>query len=928
MQDKELLHELVIESREHLRSIEPDLLELEQVGDGVDSELINRVFRAVHSIKGGFGFFGLKSVTDLSHCMENIMDRIRDRKLSVSPEETDALLLGIDKLRVLLDDIENSDSISIEEELSKLTPFTTGDAAEAKPKIQSENYISEDVEKRHPKITQKQLEEALRHGKHVYEITLSQDELKQIQSTPEKLKEKWEPLGEVIDSVEGSAQDPFVCSLVFATVLEPDLIGAGLEVGDEKIQYIDLSRLKKTLNKSVEKQHEKKNENRKEKTGSSSGDSKLIEDALRVKVNLLNSLMNLAGELVLSRNQLLQKLNLKFLEAADAEKMLNSFDMIVNRAFSSLMDKCDQDRETLKHSADTELQQMRESFRQILSMRLCDLPGVNTALGSIDSVTSQLQENIMQTRLQPVSVVFSKFPRVVRDLARKLEKKIDLEIIGQDVELDKSLIELLSDPLTHLIRNSVDHGVEIPSERVKKGKDEKGKIVLRAFHEGGKVLIQIEDNGAGINVEKVKQKAIEKGLINAETAQQMSVREIQEFIMHPGFSTAAKVSDVSGRGVGMDVVKSNIEKLGGSIDISSEQGQGTCLTLELPLTLAIIPSLIVTSEDRAYAIPQVAVEELVRIRSFEITDKIERVQDSEVIRLRDSLLPLVRLSDLLGIQATFIHPVTGERMVDKRQRWSDRRKNTQNTIKASSQKGENERRQGPDRRQNVRNAVRVIVLKIGENRFGLMVDSVSDSEEIVVKSLPEYLKSTQIYAGATIMGDGRVAMILDPAGIANRAGLKFNALKELSSQKDKENSENKDKCELLVFDNGTQECFGLDLSHVARIEKVKPQEIETVGSRQFLKRDTVTFPIIRLHEFLPVSSPEEDESEMYAIIPKNSQRPVGIIAKKVHDVFSSELNLDKNSIQGTGIQGTMVINNRMTVMLDLPSLIEPVLEHA
>ncbi|MFP4013031.1 MAG: chemotaxis protein CheA [Chitinispirillaceae bacterium] len=927
MQDKELLHELVIESREHLRSIEPDLLQLEQVGDKVDSELINRVFRAVHSIKGGFGFFGLKNITGLSHAMENIMARIREGDLAVNSAVTDALLLGIDKLRALLDDIQNSDSISIEEELSNLEPFVTGNATSSTPSESSFEFLREEIRSRHPAVTRKQLEESLRNGKHVYEITLSSDDLGKLQSTPQELKEKWEPLGEVIDLIQGSQGDPFACSIVFATVLEPDLIGTGLEIENDKIQYVDLSELKKALNESVQEHQQGKAGGNQSKSSANGSDNRMIEDALRVKVNLLNSLMNLAGELVLSRNQLLQRLNLKFVEAADEEKILGSLDAIVSRSFSDLLEKCEQNKDSKKELFASESQRMREAFRQLLSQRISDLPGVTTALGSIDSVTSQLQENIMQTRLQPVSVVFSKFPRVVRDLARKLEKKIDLEMIGQEVELDKSLIELLSDPLTHLIRNSVDHGIEMPSERLKQNKDEKGKVVLRAFHEGGKVLIQIEDDGAGINIEQVKQKAVEKGLVSLEAAQSMSAREIQSFILHPGFSTAAQVSDISGRGVGMDVVKSNIEKLGGSIDISSKWGEGTCFTLELPLTLAIIPSLIVTAEERAYAIPQVAVEELIRIRSFEITSKIERVQDSEVIRLRDKLLPLVRLSDLLGIQATFIHPVTGERMVDNRARWSDRRKGRQDS-EVSSEESNDERRRGPDRRQNLKNAVRVIVLKVGENRFGLMVDSVSDSEEIVVKSLPDYLKASQCYAGATIMGDGRVAMILDPAGIATRAGLKFSALKELSSIISNKDEGNERKKDILVFDNGTQECFGLDLSHIARIEKVLQEDIETVGSRQFLKHETETFPILKLHEHLPVASPTEECSEMYVIIPKMSDRPVGIVANKVHDVFCTELNLDKKNIHGNGILGSAILNKRLTIMLDLPSLIEPTLETA
>ncbi len=926
MQDKELLHELVIESREHLHSIEPDLLELEQKGDAVDSELINRVFRAVHSIKGGFGFFGLKSITGLSHSMENVMSRIRERDLKVSPLVMDALLQGIDKLRALLDDVQNSDSISIEEEIEKLSPFLVEGVPKAdKTTAQPSLFIDEEISKRHPELNRSSFEDVLRNGKCVYEITLSAEDLKGMNSTSNLLKEKWEALGDVLSQYENNS---FI-SIVFASVLEPDLIGTGLEIPDEKIRFIDLSSLKKELNSLVQ---EKQTDNEKKPSQSSTAsaaqgnEGKIIEDALRVKVNLLNNLMNLAGELVLSRNQLLQRLNRKFIDASDPEKMLNTLEFIVSKSLNSIIDKTGTDRSNQKEIVSAELMNMKEAFRQTLSLRISDLPGVNTALGSIDSVTSMLQENIMQTRLQPVSVVFSKFPRVVRDLARKLGKQIDLEIIGQDVELDKSLIELLSDPLTHLIRNSVDHGIEMPADRQKKGKSPNGKIILRAFHEGGKVIIQIEDNGAGINLERVRKKAVEKGLVRLEASTQLSNREIQAFIMQPGFSTMEKVTDISGRGVGMDVVRSNIEKLGGSIDISSEWEKGTCFSLELPLTLAIIPSLIVTAEDKCYAIPQVSVEELVRIRSFEITSKIERIQGSEVLRLRDKLLPLVRLSDILLMLPTFIHPVTGERMIDKRSRWSDRRKN--GSSQEEEESASSERRRSPDRRQNVKNAVRVIVLKIGENRFGLMVDSVSDSEEIVVKSLPEYLKSSQCYAGATIMGDGRVAMILDPAGIALKAGLKFSALKEQTTLDKDKSGQGAIKKDIIVFDNGTQECFGIDLSSISRIEKVQASEIEIIGDRQFLKHGNDTFPIIRLHHMLPVAHPVQENPELYVIIPKNTERQIGIVANKVHDVFNTEVILDTKSIKGIGILGSAVINKRMTIMLSLGDLIEPMLEPA
>ncbi|MCB2173765.1 chemotaxis protein CheA, partial [bacterium] len=342
-------------------------------------------------------------------------------------------------------------------------------------------------------------------------------------------------------------------------------------------------------------------------------DSAGRQTSIRVHVSLLDSLMTLAGELVLSRNQLLQTISAGGLKSAEA-----------------------------------------------VGQR-------------IDLITSELQEAIMLTRMQPIGNVFGKLPRIVRDLAARLDKQVDLSIFGKEVELDKTIIEAIGDPLTHLVRNAVVHGIEPPELRRQLGKPEAGSVVLRAFHEAGQVVIEIEDDGAGLDSEQLASLALRQGLVTAEQVQSMSDKEKMNLVFQPGFSSADTVTEVSGRGVGMDVVKSNFDKLGGQIDITSETGKGTAISIKLPLTLAIIPCQVILTEGERYAIPQVNLEELLRIPAHLAKERIEIVGSAEVVRLRGKLLPLVRLADALGIERTYTDPDDGNVKIDRRRRIADRR---------------------------------------------------------------------------------------------------------------------------------------------------------------------------------------------------------------------------------------------------------------
>ncbi|HPG32021.1 MAG TPA: chemotaxis protein CheW, partial [bacterium] len=431
---------------------------------------------------------------------------------------------------------------------------------------------------------------------------------------------------------------------------------------------------------------------------------------------------------------------------------------------------------------------------------------------------------------------------VVKDLSKELNKKANLEIYGQEVELDKNIIEAIGDPLVHILRNSLDHGLECPEVRERKGKPQVGKIILKAYHLGGQVIIDIIDDGSGINIEKVKEKIIANNLVSYEELEKMPEKEIMMFIMKPGFSTAETVSKVSGRGVGMDVVKSTIEKLGGRADIDSVYNEGTTLRLKLPLTLAIVPCMITRVEDYFFAIPQVNIVEIVWLYGKDVYQKIEKIQDNEIFRLRDILLPLVRLSSILKIQKKYVDPDTKEIKEERRINLTDRRKNksgeTENAADDFS-----DQRTIDDRRNSIDNSLYIIVCRINQNLLGLIVDEAIDTEEIVVKSIHDEIKKNRCYAGATVLGDGKIALILDVPGIAETAKLNFNSSESAIQKKQNISSAGDIETQtIFLFKNHPEEIFGIFLSLIARISVIKSNQIKRIGGKEFFIHNNESIP--------------------------------------------------------------------------------------
>ncbi|MBF0572962.1 MAG: chemotaxis protein CheW, partial [Desulfamplus sp.] len=583
--------------------------------------------------------------------------------------------------------------------------------------------------------------------------------------------------------------------------------------------------------------------------------------SLRVNVNLLDTLMNLAGELVLSRNQLIQGINSSNAKA-------------------------------------TELSSQR-----------------------IDMITSELQEAIMRTRMQPIANVFNKFTRVVRDLSQELGKSIDLIIEGKEVELDKTIIEAINDPLTHLVRNSVDHGIELPQVREASGKKATGKIVLKAFHDAGQVNIMISDDGKGLDPDKIAAAAVKKGLMTEQQVSELSAKERVDLILLPGFSTAEKVTDVSGRGVGMDVVVTNLAKLGGIIEIESKPGKGTDIQIKLPLTLAIIPSQIISVGNEKYAIPQVNLDELLRIPASQVKERIEKVGDADVVRLRGNLLPLLNLSQVLGIKKTFVHPDDGMEYPDQRESIADRRSNRtgQDGKRESVNSSHTHERSGQDRRYRASSAINIAVVSAGAHKYGLVVDELRDSEEIVVKPLGRHLKKCSGYAGATIMGDGRVALILDVSNLAQMGELTTMAEAERTAKAARAAEEARekalDKASLLLFKNGPEHCAA-PLNLVERIERIPVSSIEHVSGKKVVQYRGGALPLYELSQVSNVSKlPQTEQQEIIVFTVKG--RELGLMVTPPVDAVEITLDIDDSTLKQVGINGSMIIDGHTTLLVDI-----------
>lgn len=549
-------------------------------------------------------------------------------------------------------------------------------------------------------------------------------------------------------------------------------------------------------------------------------------ETIRVGVNLLDKLMTLVGELVLARNQLLQISNT-----------------------------------------------VEDAGLQAVSQRM-------------NLIATELQEEVMKTRMQPIGNIWAQFPRTVRDVALGCGKEVGIEMEGKETELDKTIIEAIKDPLTHLVRNSVDHGIELPEVRVQAGKARAGRLILRAFHEGGQVNIEISDDGAGLSGERIRKKAIERGVVTAEQVARMSEREVFNLIFLPGFSTAEKVTNVSGRGVGMDVVKTNVEKIGGLVDLQSSLGQGTTVRVKIPLTLAIIPALVVTCSGERYAIPQVNLLELVRLEAEEAGTAIEMVHGVPVYRLRGRLLPLVYLSRELKL--------VGD---------------------------------GDGKSNDV---VNIVVLQADDRQFGLVVDEINDTEEIVVKPLRKQLKTVKTFAGSSIMGDGKVALILDVLGLAQRAGVVGETRERPVAEKATDSAETAgEKQTFLLFAGLGDSRMAIPLNTLARLEEFPVSQVEMSGKEWVTQYRGQILPLVRLAVVLEErrnrlralqAPPAPDSGPLQVLVMNQEGCSFGLVVERILDIVEARADI-KLKASRPAVLYSVVISERVTELLDIPAIL-------
>jgi len=638
---EEIVQDFLLEAEELLEELDEDLVKLESSSD--DTDLLNKIFRAFHTIKGSSSFLGFETLTHLTHRLEDVLNKLRKFELSLSSELMDAILAGVDKAKEIIETIKEKgdpEAIDVEENISALSKFLEEQPQEPQEELSEEELLKEQEEE----IKEEEILENVEEDK------------QEVEEPKEETKGKAKKSDEEIEDE---------IQRLLAQRMEEDKKKRQQKKQQEKQKQEET---KKEEDKQTQAQQQPKPQTPKPKTQNQKP-KPVIEQTIRVDVTRLDDLMNLVGELVLGKNRLVSV-------AQKAEEKFDGDDIVE------------------------------------------ELSGVAS---QITLVTTDLQMGVMKTRMVQVGKVFNKFPRVVRDISKELNKEVELIIEGAETELDKSVVEEINDPLVHIIRNAIDHGIEPKEKRLAAGKPPKGKIVLSAFHEGNYIIIKTTDDGGGMDPEVLKNKALEKGIITETEARQMTKEEAFGLIFKPGFSTAQTVSNISGRGVGMDVVKTNIEKLNGTIEVSSEINKGTTIMLKIPLTLAIIQALLVKVTKEFFAIPLVSVVETVRINK----DDIDKVENRDVLRLRDSIIPLVYLGDALGIGKN-------KKTIDSKE-------------------------------------IYVVVVAVAEKKIGLVVDKLIGREEIVIKSLGHYLTNIKSISGATIMGDGSVTLILDIPSIVGEA---------------------------------------------------------------------------------------------------------------------------------------------------------------
>ncbi|MCB1969193.1 MAG: hybrid sensor histidine kinase/response regulator [Geminicoccaceae bacterium] len=740
----ELLSEFLTECIENMTVLDVELVRLEQNPNDLD--LIGSIFRIVHTIKGTCGFLGLPRLEHVAHASENVLGKFRDGEMPVTPAAVTVILAALDRIKEILDALADTQAEPEGDDsdlIAMLDQVLSGSEVVPAPAA----------------IARAPAEAAAKQSGKKAEISTGNN------PAPADVDEDVDDVPSAVKVTDAASARPAPAR----TAAAPSSKATDGEGGASK-------------------------------------SAAMTAQTLRVPVDLLETLMTLVSELVLTRNQLLQ--------------------MVRNTSDNAF----------------------------------------KAPLQRLSHITSELQEGVMKTRMQPIGNAWSKLPRIVRDLAIDLGKQIELNMIGAETELDRQVLELIKDPLTHMVRNSADHGLEKPEQRAAAGKPEQGTITLNAFHEGGHIIIKISDDGKGLDVDRISQKIVSNGLASEADLASLSPQQIMQFIFKPGFSTAEQVTSVSGRGVGMDVVRTNIEKIGGSIELASELGRGSTFTIKIPLTLAIVSALIVQAGGERFAMPQIGVVELVRAGA-KSEHRIEVIDGAPILRLRDRLLPLMSLAKLLGLQSS--------------------RKEADITQDAY-----------------------VVVSQVGTCLFGLIVDQVYDTEEIVVKPVAPILRNVGVFSGNTILGDGNVVMIIDLNGITS--ALATTSAATNATQSAAPSSRDNDRASYLVFKAGEGALKAVPLSLVTRLEEIEAANIERSGHQTVMQYRGALMPLTDV-DGMPVFI---DGGFKPVLVFTDVGRNMGLVVDEIIDIAETAIQLEIQS-KDPQVLGTAVIAGKATDLLDV-----------
>ena len=832
-ESQEIVREFLVESYENLDQLDRDLVALES--EPGSRALLSSIFRTVHTIKGTSGFLGLTRLERVTHVGESLLVELRDGHRLMDQPTTDVLLSLTDTVRAILTSVEvtgEEGETDIDAVIAAVEAIQAGAAAPdgASQDVPVEAATTEDAaattvdetigayettdelsaEQAAGSFPDEAVQAAVAAAVGVAVETAACDAGPQKRTSCRVVKPISAKVPEPHPATEtpleetGPTTEPVRSAAVEPAPAEP----ATPKSASAKSAPAEPATPKSAPAKSAPAVPSAGGPAKRPVADAvDTGGRSATDTTIRVDVDVLDALMRQVGELVLARNQISR---------------------------------------IAQGSAEQELVR---------------------AAQQLNLIAGELQEGVMKTRMQPIEHVWSKMPRVVRDLATSLGREISLEMIGKDTELDRSLLEAVKDPLTHLVRNAVDHGIESPAERVAAGKPAKGTLTLRAYHAGGQVMVEVRDDGRGVDAEKVAASAIRKGLRTQEQVDQASQQDMLQMLFLPGFSTAEKVTNVSGRGVGMDVVKTKIEEIGGNVEIESAPGKGTTCRLRIPLTLAIMPTLTVACGGDLYAVPQVNLVELVALDAAKEDSGIEYVHSAPVYRLRGELLPLVSLVDVLGVQA---------------------------------------------------DAPTVIaVLQAEGRRFGLLLDRVVNTEEIVVKPISARLKSIGLYAGATVLGDGRVALILDVQAIA-RTSLLVDVTSADDALSRAVDSASLSSEQVLVVGVGGHR-VAMPLASVARLEHVATDAVESVGGRQVVQYRGTILPLLHLGAVLG-AAPEKASDELLIVVYSNGHRSVGMVVDDILDILDDDVRTHSD-VDDSGLVGSTVLSGVITELLDVRAAI-------